>query len=209
MNRLRQQSGFSLIEIMVVVVLIAVIVTTFGSRLGTSNRQLRKEVRYFAGLIRDIRVQARLKNATYRLVVRIPDDDRNPQTYYVESTTKPTLVKYDDESIQQMQIIPEKNNKDEQQKNPSPFQRVEKLSPKTEQLPDGLFFKSVEITGHQREYTSGQIFLYFFPEGRVEEAILHITTKTEPPLEWSVYVHPLTGRTEVFSGYKTSKELEQ
>jgi general secretion pathway protein H len=53
-------------------------------------------------------------------------------------------------------------------------------------------------TPRQREpYTSGRAYLYFFPDGHTERALIHLRDGND---WYSLIVHPLTGRVEVKSG---------
>ena len=55
-------------------------------------------------------------------------------------------------------------------------------------------------TPKQREaYSEGRAYLYFFPQGFGERAIIHLTDG--PQSFYSLVVHPLTGRVVVRSGY--------
>jgi general secretion pathway protein H len=54
-------------------------------------------------------------------------------------------------------------------------------------------------TPRQREpYTSGRAYLYFFPDGHTERALIHLRDGND---WYSLIVHPLTGRVEVKSGF--------
>ena len=53
-------------------------------------------------------------------------------------------------------------------------------------------------TPRQREpYTQGKAYLYFFPDGHTERAVIRLNDGDE---FYSLIVHPLTGRVEVMSG---------
>lgn len=199
--------GFSLVEIMVVVVLIGIIVTLASQRYGQGNRQLRKEVRNFASLMREIRTKARMKNLTYRLVLNLPATDNEPQTYWVESTSQKFFLTYDEELLKERKAKEEENVK-KKEKDPSGFDIDKQLSkdgPK--ELPKGLFFSSIEIASQNKEFTSGRIYIHYFPEGRVEEAVVHITNKDK--LNWSLAVHPLTGRIDMIAKNKKLKDMQE
>jgi general secretion pathway protein H len=48
--------------------------------------------------------------------------------------------------------------------------------------------------------TQGQVYLYFFPLGQTEPAILHVSDKDGQNF-YSLLVHPLTGRVKIHPGY--------
>ncbi len=62
-------------------------------------------------------------------------------------------------------------------------------------------------TPRQREpYTKGRAYLYFFPDGHTERAIVRLSDGTD---WYSLVIHPLTGRVEVVAGrYEIPKDFD-
>src|SRR6476660_2939227 len=62
-------------------------------------------------------------------------------------------------------------------------------------------------TARQREpYTSGKAYLYFFPDGHTERAVIRMNDGDE---FYSLIVHPLTGRVEVRPGkYEIPRDFD-
>lgn len=196
--------GFSLIEILIVLAIVGVTVALLSSKIGKDNRKIRRDVRVFASQIRDLRNKARMRNSTYRLVINMPEDIKEKQSYWVESTGKNFLVEYDEDVLKKKREALREGEKDS-----SGFEMDSDVSREGPQpLSDGLLFKSVEIAAQKKEYTSGRIFIHFFPEGRVEEAVIHITD-TKKTLHWSLAIHPLTGRVDLINKEKKLSELQQ
>ena len=92
-SRTHSQKGFSLLEIMIVTVIIAFLVTFASRRMGKGNREIRKDIRAFAAEVRQLRHKARMNNATYRLVINMPESQSEQQSYWVEVTNKKFLLK--------------------------------------------------------------------------------------------------------------------
>lgn len=202
----KNRQGFSLIEIMIVLGLIGLLVATMASKITkSSDRELRREVRHLAGTIKDLRNKARMRNITYRLVINLPDNPKEKQAYWIESTTKKFLVTYDEDELKKKKEELEQAIKDGKG-DLSGFEIDKELSGKEPKyLPDGLYFSSVEIAAQQKEFTAGRLFIHFFPEGRVEEAAIHITNKDK--LHWTLAIHPLTGRVDILTKNTKLKDL--
>jgi prepilin-type N-terminal cleavage/methylation domain-containing protein len=202
-SRFKSQKGFSLVEVMVVLVIIAALLLFTTSRMGTSNRSIRKDVRNFAAGIRELRYKARMNNFTYRLVINLPDNKDDKQTYWVESTGKKFLLNYDEAFLKKQAEKLKEGKKD-----PTDFNIDSSISKNGPQpLPKGLVFESVEIAAQKKEYTAGRVYIHFFPEGRVEEAVIHIGDGDK--LHWSLAIHPLTGRVDMITKDQKLKDIQQ
>lgn len=200
----RRSAGFSLIEILIVVALMSFIVLLIAQRMsgGNKNREMRKEVRDFASDMRRLRNKARMQHRTYRLVINLPENKEEAQAYWTESTSRPALITYDEDLLKKQQ----EEAKDKGKGDPSGFDIDKQLSPKgPSSLPKGLYFDSVEVAAQKKEYTSGRLFIHFFPDGRVEEVVVHLTDRKK--VHFSLAVHPLTGRVDIVPGNKKLKDL--
>lgn len=187
---------------MVVLAIVGVLVTAISSRINKNeNRAIRKEVRNFASILRDLRNKARMRNTTYRLVINMPENKDEKQSYWIESTGRAFLVTYDEEALKK-----QKEELKEGEKDPSGFEVDSELSKEgPTALADFLSFESVEIAAQKKEYTSGRIYIHFFPEGRVEEAVIHIGNRDK--LHWSLAIHPLTGHVDIINKEKKLKDM--
>ena len=196
--------GFSLIEILIVLAIIGLMVSILSQSISKKdNRKIRRDVRIFAAEIRDLRNKARMRNLTYRMVINLPENDKEKQTYWVESTSKHFLVTYDEDRIRK-----EKESLREGEKDSSGFDMDGEVSKEgAKPLPEGLLFKSVEIAAQKKDYSSGCIYIHFFPEGRVEEAVIHLTDGQL--LNWSLAIHPLTGLVDIINKEKKMNELQK
>ncbi len=165
---------------------------------------MRRDVRVFAAQIRELRNKARMQNATFRLVINMPEDTKEKQSYWVESSGKNTLIIYDEDELKKRR---DNLSEAEKGKDPSGFEVDNAISKSGPQpLPNGLIFKSVEIAAQKKEYTAGRVYIHFFPEGRVEEAVIHISDGDK--LNWSLAIHPLTGRVDLITKEKKLKDFQ-
>ena len=72
-------------------------------------------------------------------------------------------------------------------------------------LTRGLFFESIEYAERKEAITTGKAYVHFFPSGLAEQVAIHITDKKT--LNWTITIHPLTGRAEVYERKVSLKEL--
>jgi general secretion pathway protein H len=201
----KNSKGFSLIEILIVLAIVGVTVALLSQRIGKNDgREIRKAVRVFAAQVRDLRNKARMRNSTFRLVINMPENTSEKQTYWVESANKDTLIIYDEDELKRRRDALSEEDKG---KDPSGFTEDQELSKGGPQpLPQGLLFKSVEIAAQKKEYTVGRVYIHFFPEGRVEESVIHISDGVK--LNWSLAIHPLTGRVDIINKEKKLKDFQ-
>ena len=201
----KNSKGFSLIEILIVLAIVGLTVALLSQRIGKNEgREMRRDVRIFAAQIRDLRNKARMRNATFRLVINMPEDTKEKQSYWVESSSRNALITYDQDELKKRRENLREEDKD---KDPSGFETDKELSKGGPQpLSNGLIFKSVEIAAQKKEYTAGRVYIHFFPEGRVEEAVVHISDGDK--LNWSLAIHPLTGRVDLINKEKKLKDFQ-
>ena len=201
----KNSKGFSLIEILIVLAIVGLTVALLSQRIGKNEgREMRRDVRIFAAQIRDLRNKARMRNATFRLVINMPEDTKEKQSYWVESSSRNALITYDQDELKRRRENLREEDKD---KDPSGFEADKELSKGGPQpLSNGLIFKSVEIAAQKKEYTAGRVYIHFFPEGRVEEAVVHISDGDK--LNWSLAIHPRTGRVDLINKEKKLKDFQ-
>lgn len=184
--------GFTLVEVMVVVAILAVMIAAIAPRLGGGNYKIKGVVRKLGVLSREIRNNAKLRNATYRLVIEMNQDgDKREDLYWVEYASGTVLGGQADEEL----------NDDDDVKTPSvrSFQPDTRLMKKPEKLPSGMKFSKVEIASAKKPFTEGRVYLYYLPQGYVEENVIQISYGDD--LKWTLAVQPLTGKVDVVSDH--------
>ncbi len=70
-------------------------------------------------------------------------------------------------------------------------------------LPDRIRFKDV-TTLHQGKVSEGQAFTQFYPSGRVEKTLIHLTLDKDQVL--ALIINPLTGAVKVYDHYIEEEE---
>lgn len=199
MNLINNQKGLTLIEIMLVVAILAGLVAIGFPRLRPPGESIKSATRELTVLIREIRHEARLKDQTQRLVFNL--DDTDPK-FWVEFAAGRVLAKSQEEILAEMQ---NQNSEDEEAPR-SPFQRSERFSKKDRTLPKGLVFGSVENKRENQPVTEGLAFVYFSPEGLIEQAAIQITNRDQ--LTWTLVINPLTGQTDIVERPLRLEELK-
>lgn len=194
--------GFTLIEVMVVLGIIAAITVMIVPRINNQNTQIKAAVRSLGGLSKESLNHSKLFGATHRLVIDLGEgfESNSNQSYWVEISTSPYLLPSDKSSL-----FEKKDKDDEKQK--SPFDMAVRLTKGKKTLPGDLRFKSVEISGIERPLETGVVYIHFFPQGRAEEAVIQLGVGEK--LQWSLLVHPLTGKVDILTKPISLRQLKQ
>lgn len=199
-TQVENNKGFTLIEVMVVLGIIGVIIAMGLSRVRKKDNDVKKVARQFYVLGKEIRNQARLKNSTYRLMIRL---DEGAQEYWVESA-QGFQGKLTDKELEDRQKEIEKLDKDEKPK--EVFEKDTVLLKKEKKLPEGLFFKSVENLDHD-PMTVGTASIYFFPNGFVETTAVQITDRKR--VTWTLIYQPLTGQADIIPDERSLRDSKR
>jgi general secretion pathway protein H len=213
MQQCRQshQAGFTMLEIMVVLVIVGLFITVGGRRLVNPGTEMKAQVRRFSTIVKKLRNRARLDNKTYRLVFDLPIDQDKQQSYWVEGTSKSALLLSEEQREDLEDDIEEVETKDGKKVTPDPQgfvpdSSVVKQAPAT--LPRGLYFESIEIDGDPIEKVSeGRVYIYFFPQGYVQNSAIHLSNRDS--LNWTLVIQGLTGRVGMHSRYRSLEEFKE
>ncbi|MGZ3775499.1 MAG: pilus assembly FimT family protein [Pseudobdellovibrionaceae bacterium] len=195
---LSSRRGFTLIEIMIVLAIIAALITVAAPRLVKKDSNIKSVARNFIVLSKEVRNKARLTNSTYRLVISL-----NPKEakYWIERANGPQPV--DPNAAEK-----EKKKSEDKEKAPPPlFQMDKSLFKKEKVLPNGLYFGSVETINVKTPVTSGLAYIHFFPEGFVEAAAVQITDGNK--LTWTLVFNPLTGQADIIEKASSLKDTQR
>lgn len=196
----KRASGFTLIEIMVVLVIIGTVIATIAPKLVDRKMRMRESVRKLATLTREIHNASRLYNATYRLVIKM--DDKKGHSYTVESAPGNVTLLTEDQAEAEAKANSGKNKEDLPK---SDFSEDARVLKRPEELPKGFYIGSVEYGNRKEEISEGVAYIHFFPQGLTEEAVIHLTDKKS--LNWTIALHPITGRADLYEKDVSIKEL--
>lgn len=201
----KKAQGFTLLEIMIVMGIVAGLVVLGLPRLGGQNNQIRQAVRRLSALTRELANHAKLQGAVYRLVIEM-GEGKAKQHYWVEKATAKTVL-----SPTEMEELKEEKPKDEEeaklQAQNALFQMDSKLIKGPTELPGELKFEDVELRRRERPVTTGKVYIHFFPQGLADEAVIHL--KGSEKLRWTLAIHPLTGKATTLNEHVTLKEMSE
>ncbi len=200
--------GFTLVEIMVVVAIIAAVVAILIPRIDNKNNKMKAAVRRFSALTRELHTRAKLKGTTYRLAIDLKDgsETQTTQQYWVERSNATVILSEKDEKAFKDDL----KNLRQDEKKPKDlygFELDSTIIKGVQEIKVPLRIISVEKKGYKDIFNSGLAYIYFFPQGLSEEAIIQL--KAGENLQWSLAVQPLTGKSDVVSRLITLKDLIQ
>lgn len=201
----RSRLGFTLVEMLVVLALIAGMMAFGVSVIGSSTNDMKDTSRNLVRIIKYIYNLAAVSSDYYRLVI-----DLDEQKYFVQISPEPFFVIKEGDEIEAMRIKNEmKNNKDndvtadedevqKQQANQvGAFVESEDELLEIFEVPKAIRIKSAFVLHQLEAIEEGKAYIYFFPKGLTEFAVIHIGDPNDDENVMTLIINPLTGRTEV------------
>lgn len=194
-----KKNGFTLIEVMIVIAIIAGLIAVGAPRLLKKDANIKTTARQLTVLVKEIRNRAKLFNSTYRLVIRL---EKGQESYWVEKGSGPLMV--DPEKI--AKDFENRNKKSEEEAPPPLFTLDKSLTKKERTLPEKLFFAQVETMNMSQPVTEGIAYIHFFPEGMLEASAIQITDQKNT---WTLVFNPLTGQADIIEKAVNLKDLSR
>ena len=223
------EGGFTLIEMMIALVIVALmtVVTVTGLR-SFAKSDLRSTATRMAGAVRYLFDRASTTGHVHRLVL-----DFDNGKYWAEVSNDDFIIAAGKETEASRKIEAEKIAKEEEAKReaaekesfmgssgipsryqPKPFTpkrakfdafRETAVKPIT--LKSGVLLADVYTPRLLKPLTEGKGYIYFFPMGMTEAAVIHLSDGKEA--FYSLIVHPLTGRVSVKNSFVEANIGEQ
>lgn len=217
----RSEHGVTLIEIMVALVLIGLMVVGAVTGLQSITKSdLRGSASRMAGAIRYLFDRASTTGRAHRLVF-----DFKEGSYWAEVTNDKVFLnsgKENEETRKKLAELIAKENEEERKEEernefqgsaiparylPKPYKpkRAEfgafkETSMRKVTLPGKVILADYYVPRLESPMTEGQAYLYFFPLGMTEPALIHLSDAKRETF-YSLVVHPLTGRVKVVNKY--------
>lgn len=168
---LKNNQGFTLIEILVALVLIALILGISISSPFSSRNDLDKDVNGIERAIRFMSDEAALKNAVVRLHFIL---DKDPQEYAVEYGPSDSFIlppKPEFETKVETKEEEDKKKKDTKNLNMK-FAKVTEFQEQNTELTSGIKVIGIATPQSEKLQTKGEVSLYAFPTGEKDEALV-------------------------------------
>lgn len=200
---MRGSRGFSLIEIMVVLGIMAALVVLGASRIQKKQTSIRSVVRQFTVLGKEIRNHARLHNQTLRLVIEL---DPEKPTYFIEASNSSGSNYIDAEALEKLRSGDLRED-DPDRKNVTAFTPYTRIMKKPRELPSGFFFKQVETQSSPDPITEGKAYIYFFPKGHLEATAIQMSDGKDTT--WTIVYHPLTGHANIIQEAQSLRDIKR
>lgn len=197
----KNNRGFSLLEMVVVILIIGGILSIALPKMGFKKVDTKKVIREFTQTVKEVRNRAKMYGTTYRLAIRM---EEGHQAYWVEKSTTVTFI--DKAALEKARDEAKDNfRKTEEKKAPSLFDTDTTFLKKEKTLPKDYAFKSVESGTQDVSYSDGMAYIHFFPQGFIESTMIQI----EDPKKniWSVTFNSITGQSTIFTEAKKLKDL--
>jgi prepilin-type N-terminal cleavage/methylation domain-containing protein len=203
---LRGQRGFTLIEMMIVVAIIALlsvmvipsISSYFQVSIGSAAREL-------AGTVKETYNSTVVTGKVHRLVY-----DFKAGNYWVEWADQPgSDVLLDTKQSRDREMRKgrfgatgalERLNKERNES----FKLNKSVTSKKISLPTGVSFEDVLTERSPEPITEGLAYTHFFPHGIIEQTLVHL--KDTSKHRASLILSPIVGKTDMYERYLTAKE---
>jgi general secretion pathway protein H len=208
--------GFTLIEIMIVLMIVGAAIGATALSFRASDRTSAKSnAARLGSSIRYLYDRAVTTGGYYRLVINLSANkywaERSDERFYLvrDKEESPGRGKAPDEAAKERKLKEEEEAKKLQvtglaaQLQPPPEPRRARFAAfQDSTLPKvdlrGARLRDLYTRRQPEPYTEGKAYLYFFPDGHTERAVLHVEDTGGDV--YTLFVHPLTGRVEVKSG---------
>lgn len=201
-------------------VVIAIAATMMGIAVGvfgsSADAALKQESTHLLATIRLLYNESVTTRQTYRLVF-----DLDEQKYWAEAAEAGVTVGAADQAEDSKKKI-EKNEEEGSggeeaaeggeseaapEKTAGGFNLVDEEVLKRHSLSKGTKFKDYFVTHAPAGQNEGKAYLYFFPTGLTEKAVIHLTDADEKR-DYSLEVRALTGQVRILAEYVEWKEKE-
>jgi len=216
---MKSSKGFTLLELLIVLVIVGVMATIGGGVISNSYKSKAREISWrMASTVKYLYDTAAAKGQTVRLVI---DFDSN--SYWAEASVDKVLLaketadekkKREEEKLASEREKAAKTEAEKEEEESAKSDEPTTIEPyeatfgvvemplfDQKQLPNGIFFKDVYTTHDAEPVTGGRAFVYFFPSGYAEEAVINFRDEGDKR-NLSVRITQLGGKVKIEQEYQ-------
>jgi len=202
----RTPKGLTLIEITIALLILALMFyIAIPGLAGLTRANLKTAARELAGTIRYLFNYSVTKNLYCRLVIYIEEG-----SYSAECSEEQFLMSREKEEAYDGARAEEEEEEEDTfglteeekeilriRKHKVQFSQIDDADIKPTKLPNGVGFDGVWVMHQPERYTRGKTYIYFFPSGFMEKAVIHLVD--ESGVIFSVVTEPITGKAKVYN----------
>ncbi|HSM92738.1 MAG TPA: prepilin-type N-terminal cleavage/methylation domain-containing protein [Anaeromyxobacteraceae bacterium] len=182
--------GFTLIELMIVMTVVALLAAAAGPALGgLTGADARKAAGELSGSMRWLFDSASVRHATCRLVLSPAE-----RSFWAECAKGRTTIERDPEKVKE---AAGGEGGAQASGDAAGFARFEDPIVRKRELPGGTAFKRIRIDGREPATEGETAYVHFFPGGRAQAASVTIADGDHV---YTVRLEPFTGHARVVAG---------
>jgi prepilin-type N-terminal cleavage/methylation domain-containing protein len=184
-----RSEGFSLIEILIVIALLALITSVGIPALNNAFRADNESfARKMALLLREARDRAMLSDKLIRLRI-----DLENQQYWLEEAPSSYLLQKPPE-----RGLSERERQEREEKEAGAFRQLTELTGDRVSMPKGLRIVEVITPRERNPIREGQVDVYFYHNGSADGVSIHFEDEENVPHRLTL--HPVTGHSRLDGG---------
>lgn len=211
---MKLQKGFTLLEVLIVLVIVAFLFGTAATRLNKTFRSESRAVQWrMASVAKYLYNTAASENKTARLTL-----DFESNSYWAEETSERFLIGMEKEGQQVNRSVGQQVGEAEDSGEPKDGEKKEAvvapLEPafgtmdssllEVKQFPSNVLLKDVYTSRSVEPVASGRAYIYFFPNGYMEEAIINFKDASDEK-HLSIKFNSFNGEADVSNEYRKPK----